>query len=245
MLGQQLLAELRRLMRVPEFTGFSLAFPAMFYLFVGTQKGQYAGVTAHQYVLASLAAYAVVNVALFSFGVTVAAERGNRIDALLRASPMRPIAPLFAKVVTALVFAFAALLVLYAVAYTIGGVRMDASIWVTLTWRLLLGMIPFIGMGFAFGYLSGPSAAVAVINLVLLPMSFASGIFFPLDILPKPLQEVGPYLPMYHLGRLAWSAIGIKYDDLFNSVLWLIGYTVLFLVVTLWAMRREDDRRFT
>jgi len=245
MLYQQLLAELRRLYRVPEFTGFSLAFPAIFYIFVGTQKGQYQGITAHQYVLASLAAYAVVNVALFSFGVTVASERGNRIDALLRATPMRPIAPLIAKVITAVVFALAALLVLYAVAYTVGGVRMDAAKWFTLTWHLLLGMIPFIGMGFAFGYLSGPNAAVAIINLIFLPMSFASGIFFPIEILPAPLQQVAPSLPMYHLGHLAWSAIGIHYNDLGTSVLWLAGYTVAFLILTLWAVRREDDRRFT
>ncbi|HVD00282.1 MAG TPA: ABC transporter permease [Candidatus Dormibacteraeota bacterium] len=241
----QVLTELRRLWRVPEFTGFTLAFPAILYLFLGTQKGVYQGVSAHQYVLASLATYSVVNVALFSFGVTVATERGSKIDALLRASPMRPYAPVVAKTVSALVFAVMALAVLYAVAFLVGGVRMDLDRWLSLSWHLLLGMIPFLLMGFAFGYLSSPTAAVAVVNLVFLPMSFASGIFIPITQLPDFIQRVGPYLPMYPLGRLAWNGVGLQYPDLWKSVLELAIWGAFFLALTLLALRLEDNRRFT
>ena len=240
----QTLSELRRLWRVPEFTGFTLAFPAILYVFLGTQKGIYQNVTAHEYVLASLATYAVVNVALFSFGVTVATERGNRIDALLRATPMRPYAPVVAKSVTAMIFAILALLVIYAVAYLVGGVRMDLDKWWALTWHLLLGVIPFLLMGFAFGYLASPNAAVAVVNLIFLPMSFASGIFIPLGQLPDFIQRIGPYLPMYPLGRLAWNAIGVPYDDLWKSSVELAIWGAVFLLALLWALRREDNRRF-
>jgi len=245
MVVQQTLAELRRLVRVPEFAGFSLAFPVILYLFVGTQGGQAGGVAFPKYALASFAAYAVVNVALFSFGVTVASERGNRIDALLRATPVRPIAPLIAKVLTGLAFAVLALVLLYLAGIFLGGVSITAGELFTLTWRLLAGMVTFMGMGFAFGYLSGPNAAVAVINLVFLPMSFASGIFIPLNVLPPVIRNLGPYLPMYHLGRLAWNAVGVPQEDLWKSVAWLAGYAVVFLAVTLWAVRREDDRRFS
>jgi ABC-2 type transport system permease protein len=241
----QMLTELRRTWRVPEFTGFTLAFPAILYLFLGTQRGVYEGVTAHQYVLASLATYSVVNVCLFSFGVTVASERGNRMDALLRATPMRPYAPVVGKTASAVVFAILALLVLYAVAFVVGGVRMDAGKWLTLSWHLLLGMIPFLLMGFAFGYIASPNAAVAVVNLIFLPMSFASGIFIPIAQLPDFIQKIGPYLPMYPLGRLAWNGVGLKYDDLWKSVAELVIWGVIFLALTLWALRREDNRRFT
>ena len=244
-LARQVVSELRRLYRVPEFTGFTLLFPAILYTFLGQQRGVYQGVTAHEYVLASLATYSVVNVALFSFGVTVATERGNRTDALLRATPMRPYAPVVAKTVTAIVFGVAALLVLYAAGYFLGGVRMDAGRWVTLSWHLLLGMIPFLLMGFAFGYLASPNAAVAVVNLVFLPMSFASGIFIPLAQLPDFIQKIGPYLPMYPLGRLAWNAVGVSYDDLWKSPVELAVWAVIFLGLTLWGIRREDNRRFT
>ena len=245
MLVQQTLAELRRLIRVPEFSGFSLIFPAVLYIFIGSQGGRYSGIEFHRYALASFAAYAVVNVALFSFGVTVATERGSRIDALLRASPVRPIVPLLAKVITGLLFATAALIPLYVAAGLTSGIWLDATDSINLTWRLLLGMIPFMCMGFAFGYLSGPAAAVAIINLVFLPMSFASGIFIPLSALPRFIQGLAPYLPMYHLGHIAWSAVGVTYPDLPASVAWLIAYGVVFLALALWGFRREDGRRFS
>lgn len=244
-LGQQTLAELRRLMRVPEFTGFSLVFPVILYVFIGGLGGGRSDVDFHRYALASLASYAVVNVALFSIGVTVATERGARIDALLRASPVRPIVPLAAKVLTGLAFAAVSLAILYVAAILVGGVRLSAFEWFNLTWRLLVGMIPFMCMGFAFGYLAGPAAAVALINLVFLPMSFASGIFFPLGSLPRFIQVIAPYLPMYHLGHVAWNAVGVRYDDLAVSAVWLAGYGIVFLAAALWAVRREDDRRFS
>ena len=245
MVAAQTRAEFRRLVRVPEFTGFGLAFPVILYVFVGLQSGRLAGVDFHKYALASLSAYAVVNIALSSFGITVANERGSRMDALMRATPVRPIAPLIGKTIAAAVFALAALGLLYLAGILLAGISMPLEQWFNLTWRLLLGMIPFICMGFAIGYISGPSAAVIVVNLLFLPMSFASGIFVPVNALPRFIQDFAPYLPLYHLGHIAWNAVGVPYPDLATSVLWLAGYTVLFVALTLWAVRREDDRRFS
>jgi len=241
MVAAQTQAEFRRLVRVPEFTGFGLAFPLILYVFIGLQSGSLAGVDFHKYALASLSTYAVVNIALSSFGITVANERGSRMDALMRATPVRSIAPLIAAVS----FALAALVLLYLAGILLAGISMPLEQWFNLTWRLLLGMIPFICMGFAIGYISGPSAAVVVVNLVFLPMSFASGIFIPINNLPRFIHDFAPYLPLYHLGHIAWNAVGVSYPDIAASVLWLAGYTVLFVALTLWAVRREDDRRFS
>jgi ABC-2 type transport system permease protein len=245
MVAAQTQAEFRRLVRVPEFTGFGLAFPLILYIFIGLQNVNVRGFDYHKYALASMCAYAVVNIALSSFGISVANERGSRMDALMRATPVRPIAPLIGKTVAAVVFALASLGLLYLAGMLLAGISMPLEQWFNLTWRLLLGMIPFICLGFAIGYISGPSAAVIVVNLIFLPMSFASGIFIPIDSLPSFIQNFAPYLPMYHLGHIAWNAIGIQYNDLGKSVLALAGYTVVFLALTLWAVRREDDRRFS
>jgi len=245
MVAGQIQAEFRRLRRVWEFTGFGLAFPLILYIFVGLQGSGPGAAEYHKYALASLCAYAVVNIALSTFGISVANERGSRMDALLRATPVRPIAPLIGKTVAAIVFAFAALLLLYAAGILLAGISMPVEQWFNLTWRLLLAIVPFICMGFAIGYLSGPTGAVLAVNLILLPMSFASGIFFPINSLPTVIKDIAPYLPMYHLGHLAWNAVGVPYDDLWKSVLWLAGYSVVFLVIALFAVRREDDRRFS
>src|ERR1700694_2633106 len=245
MVVAQTQAEFRRLLRVWEFTGFGLAFPLILYIFIGLQGSGPGAADYHKYALSSMFGYAVVNIALSTFGISVANERGSRMDALLRATPVRPIAPLIGKSVAAAVFALAALLLLYAAGLLLAGISMPFEDWFNLTWRLLLAMIPFICMGFAIGYLAGPSGAVLAVNLILLPMSFASGIFFPIDSLPAFLRDIAPYLPMYHLGHIAWNAVGVPEDNLGASVLWLAGYSIVFLALTLWAVRREDDRRFS
>src|SRR3981081_4092731 len=209
MVAAQIQAEFRRLLRVWEFTGFGLAFPLILYVFIGL-PGSGPGAAAHhhnalhptgpgaadyhKYALASMCAYAVVNIALSTFGISVANERGSRLDALLRATPVRPVAPLIGKTVAAIAFALAALLLLYAAGILLAGISMPFEQWFSLTWRLLLAIIPFICMGFAIGYLSGPSGAVLAVNLILLPMSFASGIFFPIDSLPAFIKSIAPSL---------------------------------------------------
>jgi len=76
-------------------------------------------------------------------------------------------------------------------------------------------------------------------------MAFASGIFFPVRVLPDFIQKIAPYLPMYHYGRLAWNAVGVSEENLLQSVLWLAGYLVLFTALTIWAAQREEQRRFS
>ena len=46
-------------------------------------------------------------------------------------------------------------------------------------------------------------------------------------------------------GTSPGTRVGVSYPDIAASVLWLAGYTVLFVALTLWAVRREDDRRFS
>src|ERR1700730_9123335 len=155
MVPAQTQSEFRRLLRVWEFTGFGLAFPLLLYVCLRPRGSGPGAADYHKYALASMCAYAVVNIALSTFGITVANERGSRMDALLRATPVRPIAPLIGKTVAAIIFALAAPLLLYAAGLLLAGISMPFEDWFNLTWRLLLAMIPFICMGFAIGYLAG------------------------------------------------------------------------------------------
>jgi ABC-2 type transport system permease protein len=249
MLGFQTWAEFLKLWRVPAFTLTSLFLPVMFYAFIGVgQSSQriFPNVTFGAYFLASMSVYSVANVMIFSFGISVATERGMKMDLLQRATPMPPFVYLVSKCITALVFAALTLVVLFPFAYLAGGVRLDPSAWVTLASRVLIGSIPFIALGFAIGYLSGPNSAVAVINLIYLPTAFASGLFFPKQLLPSFIQSIAPYLPLHFFGQLGWDAVGAPTDgNVTTDWLYLAAYGVLFFAIALWAYRREEGRKFT
>ncbi len=249
MMARQTWAEFLKLWRVPAFTLTSLFLPVIFYAFIGIgQSSQVISphVTFGTYFLASMAVYSVANVMIFSFGISVATERGMKMDLLIRATPMPPLIYLLSKCITAIVFAALTLAVLFPFAYIAGGVRLDLAVWLTLASRVLLGSIPFIALGFAIGYLSGPNSAVAVINLIYLPTAFASGLFFPKQLLPDFIQRITPYLPLHFFGQLGWDAIGAPTDgSVTTDWLYLAGYGVVFFLIALWAYRREESRKFS
>ena len=242
--------EMLKFWRVPAFAFFSLGLPLIIFTFFGLQHATqplypHAAITVGTYVMASMAAYTVGNVMVFSFGMALAIERGQKQDLLLRASPLPPAIYLLAKVVNAAVFALVALIVLFVFAHFTASVSLTAGTWVTLAARLLLGSIPFIGLGLGFGYLVGPNAAPAVINFVYLPVAFASGIFIPVSQLPDFIRGLAPYLPLNPFVELGWNAIGVPTDrPVSTDVLYLVAYAAGFFALALWAYRRDTAAKF-
>jgi ABC-2 type transport system permease protein len=71
-----------------------------------------------------------------------------------------------------------------------------------------------------------------VINLIYLPMSFLSGLWMPLSILPPVVRGIAPLWPAYHLGQLALSAVGQPSEGAtLVHVAALAAVTVIFLAV--------------
>src|SRR5580700_6436713 len=94
MIAQQSFCEFVRLIRVPAFSIPVIIFPIMFFAIFGLPyaHAQIEGISVGAYVLASFGAYAVISVALFSFGITVANDRGSKTTLLMRATPINPMA---------------------------------------------------------------------------------------------------------------------------------------------------------
>lgn len=209
-LGIETATELLKSVRIPIFAVSTVVFPVMFYLVFGATFGRQAAgpVNVSTYMLATYGAFGVIGAALFSFGVGLAVERAQGWMRLKRASPMPGSVTVLAKLATALVFAAVVVGALMLAGVTVGGASLGLGTAATLMAVLLLGALPFCALGQAFGYALGPNSAPVVLNLVYLPMAFASGLWLPIDQLPGFLQTLAPYLPAYHLGQLALSALG-------------------------------------
>ena len=247
MLLSQTRSEMRIRWRIPAFSVTIVALPVLFFTFFGlpyVNQTLPSGINLGAYLLASFAAYSVGSVMVFGFGIGVATERGLKVDVLMRATPLPPLVAILAKVLNALAYSLLSLVILIVYGVVVGGVRQDLLVWTDMVARLLAGSVPFIALGFAIGYTCGPNVAPAVANLVYLPLSFASGLFLPLSQLPGFVRSVAPYLPAYHYGQLAWSAVGAASESLPVALAWLAGYTLLFLAIAFRAYKREESRKF-
>jgi len=248
MLVAQTRSEIRMRWRIPAFSLTSLALPVLFFTFFGLPFARQTlanGVSLGAFLLASFAAYAVGSIMVYGFGIGVATERGMKVDLLMRATPVPPTIVILAKVLNALVFSGISIVVLIVYGALVGGVRQDLTVWIVMIVRLLAGSLPFIALGFAIGYSSGPHAAPALANLIYLPLAFASGLFMPVSQLPGFVQRIAPYLPAYHYGQLAWGAVGARTEPILTSLAWLAGYTAVFLLIAARAYRREQSLKFS
>jgi ABC-2 type transport system permease protein len=250
MLYLQTKAQLLSRLRTPAFSVLSLGLPVMFFALFnaifGSQR-QTAGVSAGEYILVSYATYAVANVMVFNFGIGVANERSRKLDLLQRAMPLPPAVAALAQVLFALIFALVALLILFAYAYVVGGIRLGATTWLDLIWRLMLGSLPMLGLGMAIGYGTSANSAPAIVNAIYLPMSFLSGIFIPFNILPSFIQKIGQVLPTYHYAQLGWNVLGpgVANEGTLTALLWLAGWSVVLLAAAMRMYRLDESRKFS
>jgi len=227
--------EFVRLLRAPQFAVPTLVFPAMFYLlfavlFVGRASGS--DYHANIYLLATYGVFGVMAPGLFGFGVSVAFDRDRGWMTLKRALPMPPGAYLASKLAMAMLFAATIFVTLALIATTIAGVTLPLAAWSKLFVVELFGVLPFCAIGLCIGTLVSGQAAPGVINLIYLPMSFLSGLWMPLTILPPIVRDIAPLWPAYHLGQLALSAVGQPSEGAtLAHIAALAAITILFLAV--------------
>ena len=236
--------ECLKLLRMPGYAVPSIAFPAMFYVLFGVLVGRGAvgGISMPTYLIATYGAFGVIGASLFGFGVGVAIERGQGWMMLKRASPMPPMAFFVAKLAMCGIFAAAVFCTLAGLGVTIGQVRLPTDAWFRLGTTLVVGAIPFCALGLGLGYLVGPNAAPPIVNLIYLPMSFLSGLWIPIEVLPPLVKAVAPFLPAFHLGQLALGAIGSgSGGPAWSHVAALCGFTMIGLGLAVWGYRRDEQ----
>jgi ABC-2 type transport system permease protein len=238
--------DLLKMLRLPVYSVASIAFPVMFYVLFGVIFGKQGsgGADVPRYLLASYGTFGVIGASLFGFGVGIAMERGQGWLQVKRASPMPPAAYIVAKLFTCMAFSTVIVLVLMLVGVTAGSVHLSLLQAAALFLVLVLGSIPFCALGLAISYFVGPNSAPAIVNLLYLPLSFCSGLWLPVNMLPHFLQRIAPALPPYHLGQLALLVLGYGHGTIVNHILGLASSAAIGLGVAWLGFRRDEQKTY-
>ncbi len=228
-------SELLALSRMPGFLIPSFVFPGMFFLMFAAPylRTPEAAVPT----TASFMAFAFFTVVFFQYGVGLAQERENPWIPYLRTLPLPAGVRPAAYLLTGLLFALAAALVVAAVAAAATPFGLPAGRWPLLLAALVLGAVPHGLMGLTLAYLARPRAALALANLIFLPLSYLGGLWMPPSLLPDWAQRISPWLPTRHWAELVWAAAAGRPWPA-ASLLTLLGYAALFAFIAAWAWRR-------
>lgn len=227
------------LLRFPGFSIATLGFPALFFVLFGLPRaGRHPEV-----LVASYAAFAVLGVGFFQFGVSAAIERVTPWSTYVRTLPAPAVARFAGRTLAALFFAAASVAVLLAVALATTSAELDAGRWARLVAALLLGSVPFVTLGVAVAYWSSPRSALPVANVLYMLLAYAGGLWTGPGDLPSQVMRISPYTPTRQWGDVLWEAVA---GAPWSATHWaaLAGYTIIFGGVASWGYRRDEGQRF-
>ena len=234
-------AQFLTLARTPGFTIPTLVFPLMFYVFFGVVMGF--SPVAPTFLLATYGVFGLMGPSLFGFGVGFATERDSGALLLKQTTPMPVGAYLLARVGTALLFGMAVVLGLFLLGAYAADVMLYRWQWFALAGVVLSSVIPFCALGLAIGAWVKAQSAVAIVNLVFLPMAFLSGLWIPIALLPSFVQDVAVVFPAYHQSQLALKVVALDEGGSAAVHAQMVGvFTVVFLIVAAVGFRRGGQR---
>lgn len=234
-------AQFLTLARTPGFTIPTLVFPIMFYVFFGVVMRF--SPPAPTFLLATYGVFGLIGPSLFGFGVGFAAERDSGALLLKRTTPMPVAAYLLARVVAALLFGMVIVVGLFLLGALAAEVMLYRWQWFTLAGVVLSSVVPFCALGLAIGAWVKAQSAVAIVNLVYLPMAVLSGLWMPISLLPSFVQDLAVAFPAYHQSQLALKVLGMDQGGSVGVHVLMLGvFTLVSLVVAGLGFRRVGQR---
>jgi ABC-2 type transport system permease protein len=148
-----------------------------------------------------------------------------------------------ARIMSGLAIAAASVALVVGCALVLMPVHLGPGDWLRLIVALFFGAVPFGLAGIALGYLASPKAALALANLVFLPLAYAGALWVPPNDLPHLVQDISPYLPTRQWAEALWSpALGHSWR--LGPWAYLFVSTLLLGALAYWGYRRDEGQRF-
>jgi len=196
-----------------------------------------------QYLTPGLLGWAVATGATFGAALTLVTWRAKKVLRRLRLSPASTSSVVGARIGVSIGVALVQAVIFVGVAsLPVFGLRLSHSWWMAIP-LLIAGTLAFLAIGLLAGSFTKTSeAASAVANLIVLPMAFLSGAFFPLQGAPPWLNAVSRVLPMRHLvdGLVDVMVRGQSPASVLPELGILVGFTVVVGGIAV-ALFRWDD----
>ncbi len=219
----------------------TLAFPAVLMLLFGQQLVE----DEPERMVAGFAATALITVSLFQFGVGIATGRVTPWESYVRTLPATATTRIAGRILSALVFAVATVVVVMVVGVAVYGAGFAPWRFVALILALLLGSVPFGLAGIALGYWLPPRSAMPIANIIVIPLIIAGFLWTrPPDDFPRTADLVSQLVPTRSWAEVLDSVSTGDHPLPLHHVAALAGWTVVFFALAWWGYRRDEGEQF-
>lgn len=164
-------------------------------------------------------------------------------DGMLSA-PINQISVIIGKTAALCARGFIQCIIILAIAILLFGVTIQGSILLAF-FMLLLGIFSFIGIGIMAISMSGDQASSTMImNLLMFPMMFLGGIFYPIQQMPWFMQAISKIIPLTYaadaMRKIMLLNAGI--GDVMTQMLILVAFGVVTMAIAVPLFRKSMTR---
>jgi ABC-2 type transport system permease protein len=211
---------------------FTLILPLLFLvIFVGVfgnHTVRSTGVKASTYYVPGISALAVIAASFVNLVISITAQREAGILKRRRATPVPAWVLIVGRTLTAMSVSLTVMTVLLLVGRFAYGVHLPTSTIPSIAVTAVIGSVTFCVLGYALSTaIASADAAQPMVQAIMLPLYFISGVFIPNVNLPGWLRQVAEIFPVQHLADglhhaydPAAHGVGIVWSDLAVLAIW-------------------------
>jgi ABC-2 type transport system permease protein len=199
MVARQVQSEQRQFWRNPASAGFAFVFPIMFLVIFGSLNSSdriqsYGNIRYTEYYVPGILVFSIISACFTNLSMTLVGRRDLGILKRLRSTPLPSWALLGGMIGSSIIVSCLLTIVTVAIGMVFYHNAAPHHVaWILLT--LILGAITFCALGVAVSSaVPNADAAPAVINFIVFPPLFLSGVFFPVE--NDTLRRIGDFLPI-------------------------------------------------
>lgn len=249
LIGHQFRYDQKAFWRNPASVFFTVMFPVIVFLilavvFDGEEVDVRGGVEATTYYVPAIMSLAIISATMQTLAMTLVVAREDGRLKRGRGTPMPPWVFIAGRVGNSIVVALMMLGLLAAIGGALYGVDLPWERLPAILLALVVGAAAFCCLGIALtAVIPSQDAAAAIVNALLLPLYFLSGVFIPEDQLPGGVIGFADLFPVRHFFEAFFDAYvpaggpAVSWESLAVVALWGVAGLLLAIRFFRWSPR--------
>lgn len=248
LIGHQFRYDQKAFWRNPASVFFTVMFPVIVFLilavvFDGEVVDVEGGVEATTYYVPAIMSLAIISATMQTLAMTLVVAREDGRLKRGRGTPMPPLVFIASRVGNSIVVALMMLALLAAIGGVLYGVDFPWERLPAILLALAVGAAAFCCLGIALtAVIPSQDAAAAIVNAMLLPLYFLSGVFIPEDQLPDGVISFANLFPVRHFFEAFFDAYVpggpmVAWENLAVVALWGVAGLLLAIKFFRWTPR--------
>jgi ABC-2 type transport system permease protein len=243
----QLRYDLRHVWRDPQSRFFTIVLPLIFLVLLTSLFGNHTvhihghSIKDSTYYVPGISTLGIIATSFVNLVITITEQRESGVLKRRRSSPVPAWVLIASRALTAAILAIAIVAVIVAIGWVVYGVKLPSSALPAFVLGVILGAAAFCCLSFAAAsFIRNQDSAQPLIQAIILPLYFISGVLVPENQLPGTLRDTASVFPVSHLDNALFKAFdpattgsGIAGTDLLILAIW----GAAGLVVALWRFK--------